>query len=203
MPHPFFSLPRALKPAVFFEQLLPTWPLKLPRISLPVRVAYRLEGGGVWTVSLLNGKLQVQTGEVPPIHLQVTMTEAHFREALVGALHERHLEILDRLDLPQELPDLSQLKVDPARIEAALALGGSIAVVIRDREYADRYRYVFTLGHAPAAYTHATTTIELDADDLVTLGAAQTPPMKVLVSGKLRLAGDVGLPQRILSALMH
>ena len=197
----YFSLPRSLKAAAFFEKHLPTLALRLPAITLPDRIVYHVQGAGVWSVGLINGRVDVQTGAQGPIGLQIAMTEAHFREAVTGALRDRHVEVLKRQKLPLEIPDLSALKVDVARLRAAIAVGGSLAIVIHDREYDDKYRYVLTVGAGPAAFDKATTTIEVDADDLVALGAARTPPMKVLVSGKLRLAGDIGLPGKLLSAL--
>ena len=202
MPDAYFSLPRSLKPAAFFERHLPTLPLRLPAISLPDRVVYHVHDGGSWSVALVNGRLDVQPGAVGPIGLQITATEAHFREAVTGALRDRQVALLQRLGQPAEVPDLTGLRVNPARIRAAIAIGGSLALVIHDREYDDRYRYVLTIGPGPAAYDRATTTIEVDADDLVALGAARTPPMGVLVSGKLRLAGDIGLPGKLLTALL-
>ncbi len=202
MPDAYFSLPRSLKPAVFFDKHLAALPLRLPAISLADRVVYHVQGVGAWSVALVDGRLDVQSGVVGPIGLQISATEAHFREAVTGALRERQIEVLKRQRLPVEVPDLRHVRVDPARLRAAIAVGGSLAIVIHDREYDDRYRYVLTIGPGPAAFAQATTTIEVDADDLLTLAAARTPPMSVLVSGKLRLAGDIGLPGRLLTALL-
>lgn len=202
MPDAYFSLPRTLKAAAFFQNHLGSLSLRLPPVTLPDHVVYHVQGVGSWSVRLVAGELQVLPGVVAPVGVQVTMTEAHFREAATGALRDRSAEILRKQGRPVEVPDLRSLPVNVARLQAGAAVGGSVAIVIRDREYDDRYRYVVTLGPGPAAYATATTTIEVDADDLVTLGAARTPPMGILVSGKLRLAGDVGLPGRVLQAIL-
>ena len=202
MPDAYFSLPRSIKAAAFFERHLPSLGLRLPAITLPNRVVYHVHGAGTWSVAIVNGQLDVQSGPVGPIGLQISATEAHFREALTGSLRDRHVEVLKRQRLPLEVPDLTRLRVDQARLEAAIAVGGSLALVIHDREYDDRYRYVLTIGAGPAAYEKATTTIEVDADDLTALAAARTPPMGILVSGKLRLAGDIGLPGKLLKTLL-
>ena len=49
---PFFSLPRTTRPADWFERILPTLPLKLPRASLDHAIAYHVHGpgGGSWSV---------------------------------------------------------------------------------------------------------------------------------------------------------
>jgi putative sterol carrier protein len=91
---------------------------------------------------------------------------------------------------------------DPARVAAVAALGGSIALQISDREYGDTYRYVFTFGGGPAAFEQASSTVEVDADDLAALAVARTPPLQVMVSGKLRIRGDADLPQRALGLLL-
>ena len=202
MSDPFFALPRATKAPVFFEQILPGLALRLPPVTLPDRVVYHVHGAGVWSVGLEAGRLVVTAGVHGPIGMQLSMTEAHFREGLTGALRERHLAVLKKWGRPAELADFSRLRPNVARLRAAIAVGGSLAFVLDDREYADRYRYVLTVGPGPAAWQTADVTIEVDLDDLAALAAARTPPMKVLVSGKLRLAGDVALPGRLLGALL-
>jgi len=152
-------------------------------------------------VRLHEGRLVALAGTLPIIGIQVSMTSAHFREALTGALRERVRGVLHKQGRPIALPDLTHLPHEPARMAAVAALGGSIAVQIADREYGETYRYVFTLGGGPAAFEKATTTIDVDADDLATLAAARTPPFQVLLSGKLRIQGDAGLPTRVIGVL--
>src|SRR5437879_6428728 len=115
MPDAYFSLPRSLKPAAFFERLA-TLPLPLPPITLPLRVVHHVQGAGVWSVALQNGKLDVQPGVVGPIGLQISSTEAHFREAVTGVLRERQLEVLQRQGRPLAVPDLTWLRPDEKRL---------------------------------------------------------------------------------------
>lgn len=201
---PFFSLPRTTRPADWFERILPTLPLKLPRASLDHAIAYHVHGpgGGSWSVRLQDGQPLVLPGTSPLLVAQVSLSTAHFREALVGSLRDRLRSVLQRQGRPIALPDLSRLPIEPARMAAVAALRGSLAFEINDREFGDKYRYVITFGPGPAAFETATTTIEVDADDLAALALARTPPMKVLVSGKLRIRGDAGLPSRVLAVLL-
>ncbi len=200
---PFFSLPRTTRPADWFQRILPTLPWKLPRVSLDHALVYHVHGagGGIWSVRLHEGQLLAMQGMAPIVGVQVSMTSAHFREALTGALRERVREVLRKQGRPIALPDLTHVPHEPARLAAVAALGGSIALQIADREYGETYRYVFTLGGGPAAFETATTTIDVDAGDLASLAAARTPPLQVLVSGKLRIQGDAGLPTRVIGVL--
>lgn len=200
---PFFAVPRTTRPADWFERILPSLPLRLPALTLAESITYHVigTGGGVWTVGLDAGKVRVQAGKVGVVSAQVAMSSAHFREAVAGALRDRLAQVLAKLGQPVALPDFSGVPHDPSRIAAVAALRGSVAVEIGDRDMGDKYRYVLTLGDGPVAFDDATTTIEVDADDLAALGSARTPPLKVLTSGKLRLAGDASLPMRLLTAL--
>lgn len=200
---PFFALPRTTRPADWFQRILPTLPWKLPRVSLDHAMVFHVHGvgGGTWSVRLHEGQLIAMAGVAPIVGVQVSMSSAHFREALTGALRERVRGVLHKQGRPIALPDLTLVPHEPARVAAVAALGGSIALQIADREYGETYRYVFTLGGGPAAFEQATATVDVDAGDLATLAAARTPPFQVLVSGKLRIQGDVGLPARVIGLL--
>lgn len=200
---PFFALPRTTRPADWFERILPGLPLQLPATTLAHAVAYHVHGagGGTWTVGLRDGRLVTTAGMAPNVAAQLSMSAAHLREALTGALRDRLKAVLVKQGRAVTLPPVSRLPED-ALVAAVAALGGSIAFEIGDREYDDTYRFVLTLGNGPAAFERATTTIQVDADDLVGLAGARTPPWQILVSGKLRIQGDAGLPTRVLSTLM-
>ena len=54
----------------------------------------------------------------------------------------------------------------------------------------------------PASPERADCTVQVDADDLVTLAAARTSPWQALAGGRLRLHGDATLPTRLLTAAL-
>ncbi len=204
MPIDFFALPRTTRPADWFERILPSLPLQLPTATVSHRTVVRVlgAGGGAWSLGLAGGKLSVVAGDLGPIAVQYAMTAMHFRESHFGAFRERTTEVLTKLRLPLALPDMRLLQVDPARLAAVAALRGSIAFEVQDRRVHDCYRFVLTLGAAPAQVDRVDTTIEVDLDDLAALAAARTPPLKVITSGKLRIKGDPDLPVRALTALI-
>lgn len=200
----YFSLPRTTRPADWFERILPALPLRLPTAELAYSAVVHVvgPGGGSWSHVLRAGKLHIQAGVRPPVAVQYSMTVAHFRELLFGAVRERHIKVLAQLKMPQVLPDFSRVAADPTRIAAVAQLRGSLAFELRDRSMADVYRYVLTLGGGPAQLDHPDTTIEVDLDDLTALAMARTPPLKVISSGKLRVKGNTDLPISALTALL-
>lgn len=204
MSDPFFDLPRTIRPADWFDRVLVGLPLRLPPVTLPSWSVYHIHGvgGGSWSVRIEHGQVVARPGVVTPVGVQTSMTVAHFREAIGGALRERLGTVLTHLGKPLALPDLSGAPIDVARLVAAQAVGGSIAIVLRDRKMSDAYRYVLTLGGGPTSLERADATVETDIDDLATLLGARTPPLKLLTSGKLRITGDLDLPMRALTAVV-
>lgn len=203
-PDPFFGLPRTTRPADWFERILPALPLRLPAVTTPMWSVYHIHGvgGGSWSVRLVDGRVQTQAGVATPVGMQLSMTTAHFREAIGGALRERLAHVLRAWGRPVALPDASRVPLDVSRLQAAAAVGGSMALVLQDREVDDAYRYVLTLGDGAAAWESPRTTIETGLDDLTALLVARTPPLQLVASGKLRVQGDVDLPLRALRTLL-
>ncbi len=201
---PLFSLPRTTKPADWFERILPTLPLQLPKTTIDLAIVYHIHGpgGGAWTVRIRDGQFEVQSGIHGPWFVQISMTTAHLREFIAGAMRDRGATVLRRLGLPVAVPNLQRLPMDPKRAAALQALSGSIAVVLQDREIDDEYRFVFSFGPQPAVLKPSTTTLTVDLDDLVTLVAAKTPPLQLLMGGQLRVSGDAGLPVRAMQLLL-
>ncbi|MBM4341877.1 MAG: SCP2 sterol-binding domain-containing protein [Deltaproteobacteria bacterium] len=200
----YFALPRATRPADWFGRILPGLPLRLPPISLSHSAVFHITGpvGGTWTQQLLAGRLVVSPGVVGPVATQTTVTAAHFRELLFGAVRDRHVQVLHKLGLPVAIPDVSRVPVDPARVAALANLRGTLAIDLYDRHLDDTYRIAITFGGGPTAHAAPDTVVETDLDDLATLVAARTPPLQLLTSGKLRIRGDADLPVRALTTAL-
>lgn len=204
MTDPFFSLPRTTRPAEWFDKILPSLPLRLPAGAETPWSAVHVHGvgGGTWSVRLAAGQVQVQRGMPNSVVSQWSMTTGHFREALAGALRDRTAGVLAKLGMPVALPDLSGARLQQLNWQGLAAIQGSLAFQLADRQVAETYRYVLTLGSGPAAFDKADTAIDVDLDDLATLAAARTPPLRLLASGKLRVQGNSELPMRALTALL-
>ncbi len=200
----YFALPRTTRPVDWFGRILPELPLRLPALTLSHSAVFHVTGvgGGTWSHQLQNGRIVVTPGMVGPVATQTTISAAHFRELLFGAVRDRHVQVLRKLGLPLAIPDASRLPVVPAHIAAVAGISGTLLIALRDRDLDDTYRLALTFGGGPTAPERPDATIEVDLDDLTALVAARTPPFKLLTSGKLRISGDTNLPLRAMSAAL-
>ena len=203
----FWSLPRNTGPSRLFTEILPRIPPLLAEVTLPrpVNVHVLGGGGGVWTVRLVEGRAEVGEGASPGAIAALVLSRAHLREVVGGALRDRGIELMRRLGRPGRFPDLRGLPVDPARAEAVGALRGSVAVEVHDRAFRESYRFVVTLGGSLAGgrepdYETATTTLHVDADELVEQLASGMALAALLKGSRARLEGDPSLPLRALRA---
>lgn len=199
----FWSLKRTTPPKKLFEQIVPELPVLLPGMTVPrpANVHVLGPGGGVWATQLVDGRTQVTAGAAPDAICQVALHKRHLREIVGGALRDRGLQVMAKLGRPRQLPDLSDLPVDPARVVRLAELSGSVALNVVDREYGDTYRYVLTFGSGEPAYDEATTTITIDADEAVGWVVAQISPKQLLRAKGVRIEGDLSLPLKALQLL--
>lgn len=200
----YFSLPRTTRAGDWFEKILPTLPLRLPPGAETPWTAVHVDGlgGGCWSLRLHAGRLEVVRGAVAGVWLQWSMSAPHFREALAGALRDRTATGLRKLGMAVAIPDFSAAPLQRLGWSALQGLQGSMAFCLADRQMADTYRYVLTLGAGAPARERADAQIDVDLDDLLALAVARTPPLKLLASGKLRVAGKAELPMQALTALL-
>ncbi len=198
----FWSLPRSTRPAKLFEEILPEIPALMPVVTLPqpANVHVLGGGGGVWNVRLVDGRAEVGVGEADDAIAAVAFTRKHLREIVGGALHHKGVELMKRLGRPGRFPDLSRLPVDPSRTEAVASLRGSVAIEVHDRTYRESYRFVITLGGGEPAYDQATTTVRVDADEVVDQLVAGVSIAALLKGSRVRIEGDLGLPLQALRA---
>jgi len=200
------TLPRSTSPKAFFETLLPAAfaeaspPDVTSRDPLVVHVCG--PGGGAWSLTLEAGKLAVTPGASPGAVLQLSMTTAHFREAVAGVLRDRAVAAAQMTGAAGRSVRLGRLVLPPDRLARVKALSGDIALELRDRDLDDTYRYVITLGGAAPKLDAPKTTVTVDADDLVALVVARVPPQQALLGGRVRMAGDMNLPMQVVGALL-
>ena len=198
----FWSLPRSTKPRAVLEEILPQIPALAGTftLDLPATVHVLGAGGGTWTVQVVDGMSVVTPGEAAEVVARVSFTRAHLREIVGGALRERGLEVMRRLGKPRQLPDLSALPIDPSRLAAVAAIDGSIAIEVHDRPMRDSYRFVISLGSGPAQYDSATTTVHVDADEVVEQVVAGASIAALLKGTRVKMEGELALPLKALRA---
>jgi hypothetical protein len=203
-PEAFWSLPRSTRPEQVFGELAAQLPVPLPRATLPLpsNIVVRGAGGGVWSSRLVEGRLVMATQAQHPALGTLTLERATLRELVGGSLRDRGLAVMAALGRPRALPDLSRLPVRAERAVALAALRGSVALLLVDRDLAETHRLVWTCGDAEPAWEQATTTVRLDADEVVGWIAARADPRAVLRSSAVRVEGDLTLPLRALGLLL-
>lgn len=196
----FWSLPRSTRPEALFETIVPEIPALGRAVTLPrpCNVVVQGAGGGAWTLRLVEGRAQVEPGMAADAFASLVVARAHLREVVGGALRDRGVALMAKLGKPGAFPDLRGLPVDPARTDAVAALCGSVAVEVHDRTFRESYRFVVTLGSGTAAYETASTTVHVDADEVVGQLAARSSIAALLKGSRVRIEGDLGLPLRAL-----
>jgi len=200
----FWSIKRTTAPKKLFEQIVPVLPIALPAVTVPqpVNVHVLGPGGGVWATQLVAGRTVVTPGAASNAICQIALHKRHLREIVGGAVRERALKIMARLGRARQVPDLSRLPIDPEKAVKVGALQGSVALVVRDREFDDSYRYVVTFGTGEPSYDTATTTVTIDADEAIGWVVDQVSPKQLLKAKGVRIEGDLSLPLKALQLLL-
>ena len=198
----FWSLPRSARPRSVMEEILPTIPplAGVFTLDLPSSVHVIGGGGGEWTVQIVDGLSVVDAGAADEVAVRVSLTRSHLREVVGGALRDRGVALMKRLGKPSAFPDLTILPIDPSRLDAVAALDGSIAIEVHDRDMRDSYRFVISFGSGPAQYDDVTTTVHVDADEVVDQLVAGASMSALLKGSRVRIEGDLGLPLAALRA---
>lgn len=191
----FWSLKRTTSPQHLFETIVPALPDIFPDVTIdrPVNVHVLGGGGGVWSVQLVQGRLVVERGAAADALAQVAMDRKHLREIVGGALRDAGLRLMAEQGRPGQLPDLTEMPLEPQKWLRLSELNGSVAIEIEDRRFRDRYLYVVTFGCGEPDYEQVTTHLRFDLEELVRWGAQKKRPVTVLRGGRIRVEGDLAL----------
>jgi len=199
-----WNLPRSTSPQRWYEEIVPDLPLVVPAIDVPWPVAYHVDGsgGGIWTATVAQGRVQVVAGLQGTPIVQLRMGRSDLRELLSGFLRDRLRLAVERLGVGLDLHGLPAPSFNPARLERLAELHGSIGIEIRERRLGDSARFVVTFGAGAPAWESPTTQLTIDADELVEWIVRRVHPRQILMSGRVRLVGEVALPTRALGLLL-
>ncbi len=219
-----------VEPRVFIEDVIPALfadlDLTPAQRAIELRLGIVLKGesggdsggasggdsGGEWTLHFVEGELGIETFRSPDCDLTLVQRVADWRAALWSgkpAFVADALQVLFRPpgSRPTSALEASTLVPDPRALEELRGLRGllEIRVEAADRERSgdgsEDWRLGIRLGPGPIP-AEADATIELGAAQAEAIHRGQLHPLEALMTGELRLEGDLGLILQIQAIAM-
>jgi hypothetical protein len=198
--------PSTTSPKDFLEDWLPAAfaEAELPEAAKDVEVTFgiRLEGdeGGEWVFHLDRGVLRVEQASREAAAFTLVQSVDDWRGALFegrGGMFGQQATALFRPGAASDGP--ARQRPGPDALAALRNLDGLIRMVVSGGEGGD-WAVGFKLGPGPIP-GEPTTTVTVSADDAVALGKGELDPMQAFMSGKIQIAGDMGLMMQMQMAL--
>ncbi|MEO7038330.1 MAG: SCP2 sterol-binding domain-containing protein [Polyangiaceae bacterium] len=184
-------------PQSFFTQYIPTRFSGLTgfeSVSSPGSILFAVPGAGAWAYRLSAGRLVHEPGAVSDAIVRVTIPEASFLPIVVRGT-ERLAET--QLSLERQMLAFKALTLDAERVAMIRAVTGSVAFAVVDG--ASTYRVYVTPGAGEPNLLAPECEVSCDADAFWGLQTGTRNPIELLMSGKLRIAGDAQIPMALSS----
>ncbi len=208
----------AVAPQVFFEELIPALFAELTlddnarMIVLRVGVVLTSDGdggggggegpgqGGEWTLSFADGELAVSAGRANDCDLTIVQRVSDWRSALWEARPRLIADIVARIvsSGPEALPSsgFGGEGIDhPATLKGLSDLQGLIEAVIADEDDStDTEGWKVGVHLGPGQIPESPqATVRLGAEQAEAMRRGELHPIEALITGQLRLEGDLGL----------
>jgi hypothetical protein len=157
-------------------------------------VVFTVAGAGQWAFRLAGGKLLVESGARPDAIVGITIPAASFVPLVVAGA-----ERLAGQTLPPEKQLLAfrALTLDAERAALIRSVAGSVAFAVVDG--ASTHRVYVTPGVGTPNLAQPECEISCEADAFWGLQSGSNNPIELLMSGKLRIAGDAQIPMALSS----
>ena len=185
-------------PEPFFTQYIPTRFSGLPgfeRVSSEGSAVFAVPGVGVWSFRLRAGQLVHESGVATDAIVRITIPQASFEPIVV-----RGTERMAGLSLSPEKQMLAfrALTLDHAAAAQIRSVVGSVSFAVL--EGATTHRVYVTPGTAEPNLTAPECEISCEAEAFWGLQTGSSNPIELLMSGKIKIAGQAQIPMA-LSAL--
>ncbi|MEP7050965.1 MAG: SCP2 sterol-binding domain-containing protein [Pseudomonadota bacterium] len=184
-------------PEPFFTQYIPSRFAALTGfegVSSPGSIVFAVPGAGAWAYRLSAGRLVHAAGAASDAVVRITIPEASFLPIVVRGT-ERLAET--ELSLERQMLAFRALTLDAERAALIRAVAGSLAFAVVDE--AKTYRVYVTPGCAEPNLTAPECEVSCEADAFWGLQTGARNPIELLMSGKLRIAGDAQIPMALSS----
>ena len=184
-------------PEPFFTHYIPTRFAGLTGfegVSSPGSILFAVPGAGAWAYRLSAGRLVHQKGSVSDAVVRITIPEASFLPIVVRGT-ERLAET--ELSLERQMLAFRALTLDAERSAMIRAVAGSVAFAVVDG--ASTHRVYVTPGGGEPNLAAPECEVSCDADAFWGLQTGARNPIELLMSGKLRIAGDAQIPMALSS----
>lgn len=204
--------PEPVPPRVFVEDVIPSLFVDLVlspeerAAELRLGIVLRGEGGGEWTLHFVEGELGIRSPRAPECDLTVIQRVEDWRTALWGDRPAFVADALRRLFQPGAVgvrpelrPGLAGLASmpDPQTVAELRALRGLLEIRVASEagnggEGVGDWFLAVQLGPGALATT-PDATIALGAEQAEAIHRGELHPIEALITGQLRLEGDLGL----------
>jgi hypothetical protein len=184
-------------PEAFFTAYIPSRFAELAGFegaSSQGSVVFTVTGSGQWAFRLSAGKLLVEPGARPDVIVSITIPEGSF-VPLVVAGAER---LAGHAPSPEkQLLAFRALTLDAERVALIRGVSGCVAFAVIDG--ASTHRVYVTPGSGTPNVARPECEISCEAEAFWGLQSGANNPIELLMSGKLRIAGDAQIPMALSS----
>ena len=189
------DVPAAVEP--YFTQYIPTRFSGLPgfeRVSSEGSIVFAVPGVGVWSFRLRLGQLLHESGVAADAVVRITIPEASFEPIVV-----RGTERMAGLALAPEKQMIAfrALTLDAERIAQIRGVVGSVSFAVLDG--ASTHRVYVTPGIAEPNLAAPECEISCESEAFWGLQTGAQNPIELLMSGKIKIAGQAQIPMALSS----
>lgn len=199
--------PEPVEPRVFVEDVIPSLFVDLElspeerAAELRVGIVLRGEGGGEWTLHFVEGELGIRSPRAPECDLTLVQRVEDWRSALWEGRPAFVADALTQLLQPGAAgirpglrPGMAGLASmpDPQTVAELRALRGLLEIRVASEVGEGDWCLAIQLGPGALATT-PDATVALGAEQAEAIHRGAIHPIEALITGQLRLEGDLGL----------